>query len=71
MTCSVCGEAFVPGPRWWEDWCPDCATNFRAADELRVHAEVEAAVLALTPRQVQALARITARQRARQQEEEP
>jgi hypothetical protein len=68
ISCSICGELYLPTARWREDICDPCfAENFRASDELRIHAEIEPTSLTLTPRQVQALTRIA--QRHRQEED--
>jgi hypothetical protein len=70
VTCCICGDPYWPTARWREDWCVGCAENFRASDELRIHAEIEPTSLTLTPRQVQALTRIAQRHQ-RQAEDTP
>jgi len=65
MPCSVCGDPYLPPPRWQEDSCPPCfQENFRASDELRLRGEVEVGgAIELSPREVQALARFHAHHR--------
>lgn len=70
LLCTICGCAYLPQDAHPDDICLPCLdANFRGAQPPLGWAEVEAAALALTPRQVQAMARIAARQR--QQEDTP
>jgi hypothetical protein len=71
FTCVICGESYWPSGRWRDDWCPDCHQNFRASDELRLHAEIEPTSLTLTPRQVQAMRRIAERHRQEDADDAP
>lgn len=65
LTCTICGDAYLPQDPQPRDICRPCLdANFSGAQPpLAGWGEVEAAALALTPRQVQALTRIVARQR--------
>lgn len=71
LTCTVCGEPYLPSGRWQDDTCPECfRENFQHSDELRVQGEVEpGGSLTLTPRQVQAMRRIAARHQQDGEEE--
>jgi len=68
--CTICHDPYTPEASLPSELCPECyRLNFHGASPPLGWGEVEAAALALTPRQVQALTRIVARQR--QQEDTP
>jgi hypothetical protein len=38
LTCTVCGEAYLPVGRWRDETCQPCfEQNFAASEELRLH----------------------------------